>query len=89
MIKKIFRFKPEVVTCLNCLCNYPMPCTPEGQKYGEWCQVHSHHVVPEETSENEERAARCKQWIPREISRSTAAAEEDNPERWYEKDSMG
>jgi hypothetical protein len=87
-IKKILYVKQENVTCINCQCNYPAPHDPASQKFGKWCQVHSFPVDPGMIGTNEDCAAKCKQWIPRELHRSYCNGEEENPECWYEKDSI-
>ena len=90
-ITKKLRFLPSSVSCLNCLCNYPTPRerAETGAEYGGWCQIWSHPVDDTHTDYCQKRAVKCKQWIPRNIDRTTCGAEEDSPDRWYEKDSMG
>lgn len=85
-----FKCDEEIISCANCMCNYPAPGEEHFHKSGEWCQVFSFLINRENEKECKELAAKCKDWMPREFDRALVeAVGAENPERWYEKDSMG
>lgn len=90
-IRVSFDFDPRLVSCGSCLCNYSNYLTDSPlAEAGKWCQVWSQPIDPLDSDSCEARASKCTEWVPRKTRRdciqNVAAT---NPERWYEKDSMG